>query len=71
MQFRQGMKVITADGNSVGTLARIVIDPKTKQITHVVLLQPSPFPEERTIPIHQIAESSLERIVLNTLAADQ
>ena len=69
MQFRHGTKAFTADGKSIGTLVRIVIDPLTRQITHIVLLT-SLLPEEKEIPIQNVAESSLERIVLNTNAAD-
>ena len=37
MQFKQGATVSTYDGKNVGHVDRVVLNPKTKEVTHIVV----------------------------------
>jgi uncharacterized protein YrrD len=37
MQFTQNANVFTAQGQQVGSLKRVVLDPQTKEVTHIVV----------------------------------
>ena len=37
MQFKQGAEVFSSNGERVGTIHRTVIEPDTREITHLVI----------------------------------
>jgi sporulation protein YlmC with PRC-barrel domain len=37
MRFNQGDRVMTVDGKEAGHIERVVIDPRTNEITHLVV----------------------------------
>lgn len=37
MEFREGTDVVTAGGEKVGEIERVVIDPRTREVTHIVV----------------------------------
>ncbi len=37
MQFKRGAEGFTADGRKVGGIDRVVIDPRTREVSHVVI----------------------------------
>jgi sporulation protein YlmC with PRC-barrel domain len=37
MQFKGGADVLTASNDTVGKVDRVVLDPRTKQVTHLVV----------------------------------
>ena len=37
MQFKENARVITAGGQKVGRIDRVVLDPKSKELTHLVV----------------------------------
>lgn len=64
MQFTQHASVFTADGNEVGRIDRVVIRPKTKEVTHIVIRKGFLFIEDKVVPIDLIALGQEERITL-------
>mgnify|MGYP001233741052 CR=1 FL=1 len=65
MEFREGTEVFTADGKKVGEMERVVIDPRTKQVTHVVIEKGFLFTESRVLPIEVIDHADADRVVLS------
>ncbi len=65
MEFKDGTNVLTSDGKDAGNLHRVVIDPDSKQITHIVIQKGFLFKEDRVIPIAKIIAASKDQIVLN------
>jgi sporulation protein YlmC with PRC-barrel domain len=57
MEFRTGASVVTADGNKVGDVERVVLDPDTQQVTHIVIRKGLLFAEERVVPVNLIAST--------------
>lgn len=70
MQFRDGASVFTSTGEEVGHIGRVVIDPRTKEITHVVVRQGFLFTEDKLVPIGLIASADEKRVTLQREAGD-
>src|SRR5689334_3481020 len=68
MQYRQGAKVLTADGQDAGKVDRLVIDPGNRQVTHLVVRKGVLLPEDKVIPIHQVREAKPDEITLSIKA---
>jgi len=56
--------VYTARDQRVGTVDRIVLDPSTRTVSHVVVRKGLLFPEDRLVPIGDIVTATPERINL-------
>lgn len=57
-----GSRVRTHDGETVGTVERVVVDPVTKDVTHVVVTKGAVFREDRVVPMSAVAEAT-ERVI--------
>jgi len=64
MRFAKGTQVFTAGGEQVGTISRIVIDAKTRDVTDVVV-ERGAFPKhEKVIPVGLVDLEKEDRLVL-------
>lgn len=70
MQINQGADVLTANGEKVGQISRIVIDPRTKRITHVVVEKGMLFTEDKVVPLDLVAATGSDRLQLRQDAGD-
>jgi uncharacterized protein YrrD len=72
LQFQQNASVLAADGRAVGRLDRVVLNPETKVLSHIVVRSGSLFSkkEEKVVPVEEIAEATREQIVLRTSDLD-
>ncbi len=57
MQFRQNSTVKSASGETVGRVSHFVIDPRSNEITHLVVEKGFLFMEDRVIPIQSVAST--------------
>ena len=64
MQFRNNTAVFTSDDREVGKIDRVVLDPRTKEVTHVVIRKGLLSTEDKVVPIDQIAEAGEKQVVL-------
>ncbi|HEX3053930.1 MAG TPA: PRC-barrel domain-containing protein [Aggregatilineaceae bacterium] len=64
MQFTRGTGVYTADNEKIGEIARVVLDPITKEVTHLVVQRGFLFVEDRLVPVELIAEAKEDRVTL-------
>jgi uncharacterized protein YrrD len=64
MQFKQGAEVYTSTGDKAGDIERVVVDPLTDEITHVVVRKGFLFPDDRVIPTDLIYSATENRVVL-------
>jgi len=64
MEFKEGAVVISSDGKKVGHIRRVVIDPQTEEVTHLVIEKGFLFIEDRVIPIDEVASVTPDRVVL-------
>lgn len=70
MQFKQGTEVFTAKGEEVGHIDRVVMDPQTKEVSHIVVRKGFFFTEDKVVPIDLIAAATEDRVVLREDAGD-
>lgn len=64
MQFKEGTEIFTQKGEAVGKVSRVVIDPNTKEITHLIVEKGLFFPDDRVVPAGQIQSATEDRVVL-------
>ncbi|NDJ87534.1 MAG: PRC-barrel domain containing protein [Chloroflexi bacterium] len=64
MRFHHGANVYTADGDRVGEIERVIINPGTDEITHIVVQKGFIFTENRLVPISLIASAAKDRVTL-------
>jgi uncharacterized protein YrrD len=66
MQFKENADVLAADGEKIGNVDRVVIDPRTKRITHIITKKGLLFRREKLIPLEMIESTSEERVALKS-----
>ena len=64
MELKQDMLVVTSDGEGVGSLKRVVLDPETNEVTHVVAEKGLLLRKDRLIAVHLIDHSEDDRLIL-------
>lgn len=69
-QYREGADIFTANGDKIGTIDQIVITPHNNEVTHIVIRAGGLFKEERVLPVHMIAETYEDRVILRPDAGD-
>ena len=70
MQFKEGAKVVTADGERVGTVDRIVLDPDTKEVTHLIVQKGFLFTKDKVVPMSLVGPTMAGRVTLREDAGD-
>ena len=51
MQFKKGADVFSGEGEKIGTLDRVVIDPRTREVSNLVVGKGILFRTDKVIPI--------------------
>lgn len=64
MLFKKGVNVFSSDNEKVGTLDRVVMDPKTKEVTHIIVREGFLFKEDKVVAMDLIGSVTDERIAL-------
>lgn len=64
MQFKKDAPVYTADAQQVGTIARVVLDPQTNDVSHIVIRQGWLFTEDKVAPIELVDSATDEGVQL-------
>jgi uncharacterized protein YrrD len=70
MQIKKDAKVLTSDNKDVGRVDRIVIDPSTREITHLVIRQGWLFTEDKVLPISWVSDTVDNNLRLRALSDD-
>jgi uncharacterized protein YrrD len=70
MEFKDGAKVYMADGDLAGSIDRVVIDPHTKTVTHVVVRKGFLFTEDKVVPLDLVAGTTEDLVTLREDAGD-
>jgi uncharacterized protein YrrD len=64
MQFKDGTGVYAFDGQHVGHVDRVVLNPQTKEVTHLVVRKGFLFTEDKIVPLNLIASATEDRVSL-------
>jgi uncharacterized protein YrrD len=70
MQFKDGTSVYTNDGKRVGSIERVVIEPGSKEVTHLVVEKGFLFTEDKVVPMSLVGPSTEDRVTLRKGAGD-
>jgi uncharacterized protein YrrD len=65
MKLAYGSRVIASDGNELGILKELVIDPRSRVVTHLVVQSGLLFPDDKLIPAEFVAEAGGAEITLS------
>lgn len=61
---------MTAQGESVGHIDRVVLDPQTKEVTHLVVEKGFLFKEDKVVPISLVGPATEDQVTLRADAVD-
>lgn len=64
MQFNQNESVFTADGKDAGHIDRVVIDPQTNEVTHLVVRKGFLFTSDKVVPVEHVMPGPQGQIAL-------
>lgn len=64
MQVRHDARVTTNDGQDVGRIDRVVIDPRTRMPSHLVVSRGGMFATDRVLPIEWVSEAQVSELLL-------
>jgi uncharacterized protein YrrD len=70
MKFKEGANVFTWDGEKVGSMDRVALDPKTKEVTHLVVQKGFLFTTDKVVPVSLIGAATEDRVTLREDAGD-
>ncbi len=70
LQLKAGTGVFTPDGRRVGDIDRIVLDPTTDEVTHVIIKKGWLLPEDKVLPMSMVSTATADRVVLKDDAPD-
>lgn len=70
VQFNTGANVFTADGDHVGDITRVVMNPVSKEITHIVVEKGFLFTEDKVVPVDHVAAATRDGVTLRPIAGD-
>jgi uncharacterized protein YrrD len=70
MQYKQNVMVTTPQGQNVGRIDRVVLEPRTREITHIVVRKGALFTEDKLVPVGLVAAANENEIVLRDDAGD-
>jgi sporulation protein YlmC with PRC-barrel domain len=70
MDLQKDAMVVTHDGQEVGRLDRVAINPRSKDVTHLVVRKGTLFPVDKVIEMMHVGEVTPERITLRPEVGD-
>jgi len=70
MQFKHGTHVYTSDGQDVGTVDRVVLDPQTNEVSDLVVRKGWLFVEDKVVPIEMVASATEDQVTLRETKSD-
>ncbi len=70
MEFTDGTSVFTYDNKNAGKLRRVVIDPQTDEVTHIVIEKGLLLKDDKVVPVDKVAFSTPYRIDLTCTAEE-
>jgi uncharacterized protein YrrD len=70
MELREGVGVFTSDDKQVGKINRVILDPETNEVTHVVVQKGWLLSEDKVVPLDMIRSTTDEKVRLSGNADD-
>ena len=70
MRFEKGASVYTAEGDKVGEIERVVLDPETREVTHVIVEKGFLFTVDKVVPVSLVGVTTEDRVTLREDAGE-
>jgi uncharacterized protein YrrD len=71
IQFQKGASVLTANGQQIGALERVVLNPENKVVTDIVVRTGTLFSKaDKVVPIEYVVETTENQVVLSNEAGE-
>lgn len=64
MNYKKGVDVVNSSGDKIGDLERVVINPRTNEVTHLVVEKGLLFTEDKVIPVEYVASATEDRVTV-------
>ncbi len=64
MQFKEGTHVYTSDGEDIGSIDRVILDPSTNNVSGLVVKQGWLFSEDKVVSIDLVDSATEKRVTL-------
>jgi uncharacterized protein YrrD len=64
MQFKENAEVISSTGEKVGQIDRVVIDPKSDELTHLVVKKGFLFTKDKVVSLDLVGATYEDRVIL-------
>ncbi len=65
LQFKANAEVFTKDDEKIGEIRRVVIDPQTKTVTHVVVEKGFLLTEDKLVPVDWFDITAEDKVILD------
>lgn len=70
MRLKDGGSLVSQNGEKLGKIERVVIDPETKEVTHVVVREGIVFTHDKVVPITLLGATEEDRVFLREAVTD-
>ena len=70
MEFKEGTRVYTADGKDLGRVAKVIMNPQTKELSHIVVQKGFLFTEDKILPLNLIDRANEAGLMLHVAAGN-
>ena len=70
LELKEGTSVFTASGEEVGKINRVILDPATNKVTHVVVQKGWLFTEDKVVQIDMIGSATEDKVLLQENAGE-
>ena len=64
MQFKENTPIFDREGGDVGKVDCVVVDPQSKDVTHLIVCEGRLLNEDKVIPLHLISLGSSQNVLL-------
>jgi uncharacterized protein YrrD len=65
MEFRKGVNVISNDGTKIGVLERVITDPNSDTVTHLVISRGLFIKKRKKIPVYWLGDVAEDKLHLS------
>ena len=64
MEFKAGTSVYTADGQEVGRVDRVILNPQTNEVAGIVVRKGFLFAQDKVVPMFMVFQASNDQVTL-------
>lgn len=65
MKIKEDAEILSSENEKIGRIAWIVMDPATREVTHLVAKKGLVFPKEKVIALDQVRTMNEDRVILD------